>query len=96
MIDEIVRRTPFFLLVFARCFSLLVTLPLFSMRSVSRIAKLALAFYMAYFLMPLADFSSYSNFTNLFDSFNLIYVFLILGEVMIGVLMGFFVTIFFA
>ena len=49
MIDEIVRRTPFFLLVFARCFSLLVTLPLFSMRSVSRIAKLALAFYMAYF-----------------------------------------------
>ena len=96
MLEEIVSRSPFFLLIYARCIALLLTLPLFSMRSVSRIVKLALAFYMAYILLPLADHGTYSSYISDTGSFTLIYVFLLLGEAMIGIVMGFFVSIIFS
>ena len=46
MLDEIVSKAPLFLLVSARCAALLFTLPLFSMRTVPKAAKIALAGYM--------------------------------------------------
>ena len=55
MLDEIVSKAPLFLLVSARCAALLFTLPLFSMRTVPKAAKIALAGYMAFFLMGSAD-----------------------------------------
>ena len=51
MLDQIIAQAPIYLLVYARCFALLLTLPLFSTRAVSRIAKLALSFYMAFFVL---------------------------------------------
>jgi flagellar biosynthesis protein FliR len=96
MLDRIVAQAPVFLLVAVRCFALLMTLPLFSMRSVSRIAKIALAGYMAYIILPFAGFSAYTQYIAKDGSFNLIYIMLLTGEAMIGVIMGFYITIIFS
>lgn len=96
MIDEIAANAPLYLLLAARCFALLMTLPLFSMRSVPRTAKVALAGYMAFLIMPQADFSSYNGFVSAAGEFNLTYVLLLVGEAMIGIIMGLYVTVIFA
>ena len=50
MLNEILSQAPVFLLIFARIFAMLLVLPMFSMRSASRVAKVALAGYMAFFI----------------------------------------------
>ena len=52
MLEQIVSSAPVFLLVAARCFTMIMTTPLFSSRTVPRIAKLALVFYMSFLLFP--------------------------------------------
>ena len=52
MLEQIVWQAPFFLLVAVRCFALIMTMPLFSMRTISRVAKIALTGYMAYLIFP--------------------------------------------
>ena len=98
MLDVIVRRAPVFLLVAVRCFALVMTLPLFSMRTVPRVAKVALCGYMAYLIVPHVDFSTYDAFAALSGdgAFSLKYALLLLGEGMIGLVMGFYVSIIFA
>ena len=96
MLEEIVARAPVFLLVAVRCFALIMTLPLFSIRTVSRVAKVALCGYMAYLISPHVDFSAYSAFIADDGAFTLKYVLLLVGEGMIGVIMGFYVSIIFA
>lgn len=96
MLDFILSRAPFFLLVYARCFTLLLTLPLFSMRSVPRRAKLALSFYMAFLMLPVADSSAYAAFLGPDQGFSLQYILLVIGEGLIGIIMGFFIQIIFA
>jgi flagellar biosynthesis protein FliR len=96
MLDRIVAQAPVFLLIAVRCFAFLMTLPLFSMRSVPRVAKIALAGYMAYLIMPYASFSVYTPYISKNGSFDLTYIMLLIGEGMIGVIMGFYVTIIFA
>ncbi|MCQ2575499.1 MAG: flagellar biosynthetic protein FliR [Treponema sp.] len=96
MLDYIVNKAPVYLLVFARCFALLMTTPLFSMRSVPRTAKVALAGYMSFFLLGIVDFSSYMPFIAEDGSFSLIYILLILGEALIGVVIGFYITMIFS
>lgn len=76
--------------------ALIFTLPLFSMRSISRIAKIALGGYISYLLIPYADFAVYGNVIYGDGVFSLYYIFLLIGEVMIGVIMGFFVSMIFA
>jgi len=96
MIDRIVAQAPMFLLVAVRCFAMLMTLPLFSMRSVPRTAKIALAGYMAYLILPFAHFQAYSAYIGKDGAFDLTYIMLLVGEGMIGVIMGFYVTIIFS
>lgn len=97
MIDGIISKAPIFLLMAARCFALLMTLPLFSMRSVPRMAKIALAAYMAFAFMPAASaMDAYGAHISAAGDFNLTYVLLLAGEAMIGVIMGLYVTIVFA
>ena len=97
MLDEIVSKAPLFLLVSARCAALLFTLPLFSMRSVPKAAKIALAGYMAFFLMGSADYSAYGAVLSVEDgAFSLYYIMLLAGEALIGVIIGFFVSMIFA
>ena len=47
MFDVILNKAPVFLLVAGRCFGLIFTLPLFSMRTVPNVAKVALGGYIA-------------------------------------------------
>ena len=96
----ILNSAPVYFLVFARCFALLVTLPLFSSRSIPGVAKATLVLFMAAFITPtlsLSDgnFSSYAVFIKPDGSFNLIYVMLVAGETLIGIIMGFYVQIIF-
>ena len=95
MIDSILSRAPVFLLVYVRCFAMLLTLPLFSMRSVSRIVKIALAGYMAFFIFSTLDFSAYKDFYNPDGAFSIYYVLVLAGEGLIGVVLGFYITIIF-
>ena len=96
MISEVVESAPIFLLVAARSAGLVFTLPLFSMRTVSRTAKIAFIGYISYLLMGFADFSAYSSYIGDDGAFSLMYLLLVLGEGLIGVIIGFYVSIIFA
>lgn len=94
--DRILLNAPVYLLIFARCLALLMTLPLFSTRAVSRVAKIALAGYMAFFMLGNSDLSAYNTFLGTDGVFSLYYIFLLIGEAGIGVIIGYYVTIIFA
>lgn len=96
MYNEIVNAAPVFLLVCARTAGLIFTLPLFSMRTISRTAKIALIGYMSYLMMGITDYSAYESVLSMDGAFSLYYVMLLLGEAMIGVIMGFYVSVIFA
>ena len=102
MLNEILQRAPLFLLVAVRCFALLMTLPLFSMQNVSRIAKIALAGYMAFIVLPSAygqswQLAEYHIAKDIFSgAFSLHYIFLLIGEGLIGVITGFYISMIFA
>lgn len=101
MLEEIVSQAPLFLLVAVRCFGMILTLPLFSSRAIPRMAKVALCGYMAYFLFPSVSLSSgtflsYANFISADGSFSLEYFLLLVGEGLIGIIIGFFINIIFA
>lgn len=102
MLNEIVQRAPLFLLVAVRCFALLMTLPLFSMQNVSRIAKIALAGYMAFIVLPSAygqswQLAEYHIAKDIFSgAFSLHYIFLLIGEGLIGVITGFYISMIFS
>ena len=100
MINQIIANAPVYLLVAARCFSCILTIPLLSSRTISRRAKIAIAGYMAYFIYPQVSlttgpYSAYNSFLTLSGSFNLDFVFLLMGEALIGVLIGFYISIIF-
>ena len=96
MLEEIVQKAPLFLIICARCFSMVITLPLFSIRSVSRIAKLALTGFMAYILLPHFNFNAYMPFLFNDGAFSLEFILIVAGEVLIGIIAGFFVNIIFS
>ena len=96
MLDSIVVQAPVYLLVFVRCFALVMTLPMFSMRSASRIAKVAIAGYMAFFIFGSIDTSAYVPYIADEGSSSMLYFLLLVGEALIGIIMGFFISIIFA
>ena len=101
MLERIVANAPVFLLVAARCFALIMTLPLFSSRTIPRVAKIALTAYMAYFIYPQVSlvsgpYAAYASFISPTGAFNLQYILLLLGEGMIGIIMGFYINMIFA
>ena len=101
MVEEIISKAPVFLLVAVRCLALIMTMPLLSSRSISRRAKIALAAYMAYFITPqlslsTGPFADYQSYIALDGSFTLEYILLLIGEALIGVIIGFYITTIFA
>ncbi|HPX27434.1 MAG TPA: flagellar biosynthetic protein FliR [Treponemataceae bacterium] len=102
MLQDLVNNAPSFLLVAARCAALIMTVPLLSTRAVSRVAKIALAGYIAFIAYPIAfndlwQTEQYKIAEGLFNgAFSLQYLMLLIGEVMIGVITGFYVSIIFA
>lgn len=96
MLDSILLKAPVYLIVFVRCFALIMTLPMFSMRAASRVAKVAIAGYMAFFIYGGIDTSLYAPYIGDDGAFSMIYVLLLIGEALIGIIMGFFISIIFA
>lgn len=59
-------------------------------------AKLALAGYIAFIVLPHVDLSVYNPYFDSNGAFSISYIMFIIGEGLIGILMGFYVTIIFA
>lgn len=90
MLDYLVSQAPLFLLVAVRVFAVLQTMPLVSSGSVPRIAKIGLTGCIAYFLVPVAYNDGYRV-----DPYSLDYIAFLIGEGLIGVITGFFITMLF-
>ncbi|MGL4982463.1 MAG: flagellar biosynthetic protein FliR [Treponemataceae bacterium] len=91
MLQTIVEKSPYFFIIAARSLALIMTSPLLSTQAVRRVVQIALAGYMAFLLLPVA----YSDGWNI-TPFGLPYFFLLVGEVMIGVITGFYISLIFA
>ena len=84
-------KAPLFFLVCVRIFAMISTTPLLSTRAVPRIAKISLAGLIGFLVMPIA----YDSLLDV-QGFNLDYALLVVGEALLGVLTGFFISIIFA
>jgi flagellar biosynthetic protein FliR len=91
MLDEMLRSAPFFLLLAVRALAIIETSPLLSSDVVPQTAKVALAGFMAYTAMPTALEPSSG-----LSVFGLNFLLLIIGEGLIGVIIGFFINLVFA
>ena len=96
MLNEILSQAPVFLLIFARIFAMLLVLPMFSMRSASRVAKVALAGYIAFFIFGTCDLSYYLPYIAQDGSSSMEYFLILIGELFIGIILGFFITMIFS
>lgn len=96
MLDKILNSGPLFLLVCARVAGMIFTLPLFSMRNVPIRAKVALIGYIGFGLLGFADADMFGQKISPDGIFDMYYILLLIGEAMIGVIMGFYVQIIFA
>ncbi|MCQ2589502.1 MAG: flagellar biosynthetic protein FliR [Treponema sp.] len=95
MFDPILQKAPMFLLIAIRCFAFLMTMPLLSMRSVPRTAKIALSGYIAFFMIGQVEIPAYDFFIAGDGAMTLNFVLLALGEGLIGIILGFYTTIIF-
>ena len=96
MLSQLLDKAPLYLLVAARCLAMFMTLPLFSTRSVSTVVKVALAGYVAFLVLPTAFGGGYQGLDSIYDISTLQYVLLLVGEGLLGIISGFFITILFA
>jgi flagellar biosynthetic protein FliR len=83
---------PLFLLLAARALGLIETAPLLSSEANPQIVRVALAGFAAYAAFPSAQAFDVQG----LELFSLSFVFLLIGEAIIGIIMGFFVTIIFS
>jgi flagellar biosynthetic protein FliR len=90
IIAEILAATPAFILLAVRALALIETAPLLSSDAIPQAAKISLAAFAAYAVIPGAPA------TGELDPFGLSFIFLIIGEALIGIITGFFLTIIFA
>jgi len=82
--DGIVADAQLFFLLFARVIAMLSIAPLLSSSSVPRIARIALALLAATMAFPMVAASGY-----IIPDSGLAYAFLVIGEALIGIIMGF-------
>ncbi|MCL2006743.1 MAG: flagellar biosynthetic protein FliR [Treponema sp.] len=90
-IREIVAYAPAFLLVAVRAFAMIQVAPLLNSDAIPQVAKVGLAGFAAY-----TAFSSALIRDWVIAPFGLGFVFLVIGEAIIGIIIGFFMTIVFA
>ena len=91
IINEILSSAPAFLLIAVRALAMIEVAPLLNSESVPQIAKISLAGFAAY-----ASFSSALVKDWVIAPFGLTYIFLVIGEALIGIIIGFFIVIIFA
>lgn len=90
IVDFLIYNFQFFLISFVRAVAFLTVLPLFGGVSVPNRIRVVLAFFLSYMSFPILTQLGYEIPTSLGAFF-----FLLVGEVLIGLLMGFFVYLIF-
>ncbi|MCL2179660.1 MAG: flagellar biosynthetic protein FliR [Treponema sp.] len=109
VLQNILSFGPVFLLIAARALAMIQTAPLLSSEAVPQIAKIALAGLAAFAVIPTAEvFMSANNPSGIvtlpggttsdlrYEAFTLRFGLLIAGEAMIGIIIGFYMTLIFA
>ncbi|MDR0324220.1 MAG: flagellar biosynthetic protein FliR [Treponema sp.] len=109
VLNNILIFGPVFLLIAARALAMIEVAPLLSSEAIPQVAKIALAGFAAFAVMPTAEVFMAANsssgivtlpggeVTDLrYEPFSLRFILLILGEAIIGLIIGFYLTIIFA
>jgi len=98
VIDEILQKAPVFLLIAVRALALIETAPLLSSDSIPQVAKVALAGFSAFCVLPAVPADSALLTVPGLNSgaFNMTFVLFVIGEGLIGVILGFFITLVFS
>jgi len=91
IVNEILAAAPAFLLIAVRALAMVEVAPLFNSESIPQVAKIALAGFAAY-----TAFSSALIKDWVIAPFGLSFVFLVIGEAIIGIIIGFFLALIFA
>jgi flagellar biosynthetic protein FliR len=91
IINEILAAGPAFILIAVRALAIIETAPLLSSDSIPQVAKLSLAGFLAYAAFPSALVRDW-----VLAPFGLNFIFLVIGEAIIGIIIGFFITLIFA
>ncbi len=91
LLDGVVRDAQLFLLLFVRVFAMLHFVPLLNSAAVPGLVKAALSLLSAVLVFPMVQQAGYA----IPDS-GIAYAFIVLGEAMVGVIMGFMLTIVYA
>jgi flagellar biosynthetic protein FliR len=102
ILTELLAAAPVFLLVAVRALAMIETAPLLSSEANPQVARIALAGFAAYAVFPSARAAGFA--ADLYggaagfpmETFNLSFVFLVIGEGIIGIIIGFFMTIVFS
>jgi flagellar biosynthetic protein FliR len=98
MINEILSNAPLFILLAVRALAMIEVAPLLSSESVSQTVRLALAGFAAFAVFPNVSAEALSGGQTLsaLSPWTLTFLFLVVGEAIIGIILGFFITIIFA
>ena len=109
VLQNILSFGPVFLLIAVRAFAMIQTAPILSSEAVPQTAKIALAGLAAFAVLPTAEIYIAANSPNgivtlpggtlsdlRYETFNLRFLLLLIGEGIIGIIMGFYLTVIFA
>ena len=91
VIEELLADMPVFLLIAVRALAMIETAPLLSSEANPQAARIALAAFAAYAAFPTA-----LSYPGEIPPFSMTFVFLVIGEAVIGVIIGFFMTLIFS
>ena len=91
MLDEIINAAPAFLLIAVRALAMIQVAPLLNSEAIPQIARIALAGFAAY-----ASFDTALVHDWVIAPIGLNFIFLVIGEALIGIIIGFYMAIIFA
>ncbi|MDR2020752.1 MAG: flagellar biosynthetic protein FliR [Treponema sp.] len=99
ILNELLAAAPVFLLIAVRALAMVETAPLLSSNDHPQVVKIALAGFAAYAVFPSARAAGWG--TGFYEltaqgPFNLSFLLLLIGEGLIGIIIGFFITIVFS
>jgi flagellar biosynthetic protein FliR len=92
MFGDIIVQAQIYFLIAARVLAMIETAPLLSSEAIPQVAKVTLAGFTAFAVFPWVSSGGYAPLPDV----GLAYAFLVLGEALIGVLMGFFLNVVYA
>ncbi|MHB9291639.1 putative flagellar biosynthesis protein FliR [Hollandina sp. SP2] len=97
MIEDLLMQGPVFILIAVRALAMIETAPLLSSSTIPQVAKLALAGFVAYAAFPAAENTLGAMvLSGDMGPYSLSFLLLVIGEGIIGLIMGFFLTLIFS